>query len=202
MQKKQYFEKGFSYLELLIVLGIFTMITSTLLINYNTFDSRIAVENKAHEIAQWIREAQAYAMGVKSEEGQSWQVTRQRNYGIHFDMNNIGSFVMFTDRGVYDMHYDTTENIALCDDASVECVKHVTLPNSMKISKLSVDAGNAQAIDIVFKRPDPDAYIACDVGAGMVDNCTNAKIELTSVKGYKRQIVVLSSGQISIQSVP
>jgi hypothetical protein len=175
-------------------MAIFVSLTSFFIINFNTVNSRIALDNQAHEIALWIREAQAYAMGIRAS-GSTFTPT----YGIYFDTSTPGSFIVFVDRSsprnfVYDAG-------GTCGDGSSECLKQISLPARMTISAISAkDSGGATvspsptAINISFTRPNADATIR-DATTGY----SEAEITISSPRGYNRKIGVISSGQIAVR---
>ena len=98
--------RGFSLVELLVVISIFTIISSVVVFRQSKFSSDILITNLAYQMALEIREAQTYGIGVKSVDnpviiGDS---KFKYGYGIHFgpevpanpSFNPKTSFILFT----------------------------------------------------------------------------------------------------------
>jgi len=197
---QQYTQKGFSLPELLIVVVIFVALSVMMLVSYNSFSSRIVLENKAHEVAQSIREAQVYAMGVKSSASASALFP---GYGVYFDQANPNSYIFYRDLPSNPNIQEYDNIVGTCGDTSgqVECLKVISLPKGIvfDVANLRLDgpapSGNlVNAVSITFTRPKPDAKIH---GGGVVGS--NIEIPIMSTKGYKKKIVVYSTGQISVR---
>lgn len=182
--------------EMLVSLAIIALLSVFFIVNYNSVNSRIALDTQANEVALWIREAQAYAMGVRPQAG----FINTRTYGVFFDSTIPGSFVLYVDRDTFPTpkRYDVG---GTCGETNSECVKVVTLPQGMTISGLSgvnmvgttVPAG---ALHVAFTRPKTDALIVDPAGPTTLREGT---VTLRSPKGYTRRVTVTSTGQIYVQ---
>ena len=73
---------GFSYIEVTIAVAIFVMLSSVLLGSYTTLNSRVNVDSLAHNIGQWVRDAQISAMSVRRS---AISGTFPAGYGLHFE---------------------------------------------------------------------------------------------------------------------
>lgn len=198
--------RGFSLVELIIAVGIFMIISTALLFNYSSFNSRIQLDTLAQQIGQWVRDAQVTAMSVRQAVGSTTQFP---GYGLHFDMANTGQFIYFADLNgnrIYDAG-------GTCGTAGVECEKVIKLLKGSRIVSLcgltngqaSTAAcpnplGASSQFDIVFKRPNPDALITGDKnGSNFPTTYSQAIIKIASVKNYQRTIEVWLTGQISVR---
>ncbi len=170
--------RGFTLIELMVTVGIFATISSIILARNSTFDNEVLLNDLAYDVALSIREAQQYGINVRASEG-----LFDRPYGIYFQKNTT-TYYEFADRdndGVY--------------DAPGELVKTFTLGRGAIVQTLcNLSASNCTLTDltVLFKRPDPDAIL--NQGA-----FSRARIELLSVRGGIRYVVVEATGQISIQ---
>lgn len=196
---------GFTLLEMLVTLSVFSMITSTLLISYSGFNKHLNVDTLANEIGQWIRDAQVSAMSVK---GARTATGAYPGYGVHFAMSDPGKFLFFADLDG-DRQYDP----GVCGAAGSECEREVVLTQGNKIDSLCgltasgvstakclAPHGSSSVFDIVFTRPDPDAVINGDVnGSSFPTGYSSARITIVSLQGYHRTIEAWITGQISIQ---
>lgn len=201
--------RGFSIIELIVAVSIFIILTTTLLFNYNSFNRHITLDTLAHQIAQWVRDAQVSAMSVKrSDTG----VATFPGYGLHFDITTPNKFIYFADLN-QNKTYDLLVAPAKCGDPLVECKKEITLLRGNAIDSLCGEVstpsftakcgtifGGSNLFDIVFTRPNPDADITGDLnGASFGTAYDRARITVASPSGYKRTIEIWTTGQISVQ---
>ena len=198
--------RGFSILELIVALSIFVIISSVLLFNYNSFNKRIALDTLAHQVAQWVRDAQVSAMSVKRARADTGKFP---GYGLHFDMNIPDSFIYFADING-NKRYDSG---GVCGDVLSECEREVKILQGNKLYSLCGDLpsgavttppcgalGGSQAFDILFLRPDPDAMIFGDLnGASFPTAYSRSEITVTSPKNYQRTVVIWTTGQVSVR---
>lgn len=76
------YNKGMTLVELMVVLSIFAIISSMVIFNYSDYKSNVNIKVLSDDIALSIRQAQAYAIGVKSVNGEIG--SSFPGYGIHF----------------------------------------------------------------------------------------------------------------------
>jgi len=93
--------RGFTLYELLITLGVLTIIIGIVFFNQSKFKTDVEITNLAYRIALSIREAQMYSISVK-------QFGTDQNfntpYGVHFNFNDSNSFILYADadnNGIY-----------------------------------------------------------------------------------------------------
>jgi len=144
--------RGMTYVELIVVLSIFSVMSSIILFNYNKFQAKVDIRNLANDIALKIVQAQKEAMsGVLPVQTpiDPWKPS----YGVYFNLNDEKSFVYFTDldqNGSYDN--------SLCPSDIEECIDKINITKGNKISKLNVfyQNGTSQSINemtLIFTRP-------------------------------------------------
>src|SRR5258708_7247230 len=166
-------QRGFTLFELLVSIGIFTMITTIVLIKNSEFKGNILVTNLAYQIALAVREAQVYGINVASYNTGTLDDPFSHAYGIHFDTTNIGSTVPFI------LFADINDNYKY--NSSTDYTKEtfaVAVGNSIKRFCVYATSGNVYCsdgsgsnptntsltfLDLIFKRPDPSARIVFDV---------------------------------------
>ena len=199
-------EKGFSLVELMVVIGIFAVISGVVLFNYGRFSSNLVVTNLAYQAALAVREAQVYGISVKQTKTDN---KFDAPYGVWFSQNadgtNIQNFYLFADKASYDNRYDPLENeetfgMSGTNKISSFCVFKDNTPYCFKDGLFSVS--------VIFKRPNPNAFIygfnaaGRDVSGGSLSTTYDrAEIMLTSGQGDKiARMTVYNSGQISVDS--
>ena len=185
-------ERGLTLIEMLVVTGIITIITGLVLTNNNRFGGQVLLQNLAYDIALSIREAQIYGISV-----QQFQGVFGYAYGMHFQRGNDSSstYVLFADveeNGVYD-----------CDPGDMcELVESANISQGFYIADICANPPSSQevcgltALDITFKRPEPDAYIRTPDYIGPHES---ARIVVKSPRNEEKSITVGANGQISVQ---
>lgn len=174
--------RGFTLVEVLVVLAILGILTGIMLLQYRLFDSTLLVRNLAYEIGISIREAQTLGIGVRGASGNFSQA-----HGVHLALGN--SYFLFrdsNDNGQYNVgdtiltRYTIERRNAITD----LCVGSAPLAGG--------ECGQA-SLDVLFERPDPDAFFYPSPSA------SDALITVSSPSGTTRTVGVTATGQVSIQ---
>lgn len=208
---KNKYDRGVTLIELIVVIAIFTIVSSITIFSYSKFNSSLSLQNLADDIALSVRKAQGYAIGVRGYNGVFGE-----GYGIHFTANsNISdltagsnkSFVLFANVNG-DNSYDHNSPGCGSPTASNECLEVLEIKSSDKISEIR--AGNHTlnsdgTLNIFFKRPNPEPTFcaknsgstACNFGEG---NISTVEIKILNDKdpGVYKTITISNNGQISV----
>lgn len=182
-----------------MVTGIFVVITGIVLASNSKFGGQVLLQNLAYDIALSVREAQVYGISVRQYGSGNFNV----GYAVHFALATPSSYVLFADV------YPSSPN-GLYEADHAESVESIDLGSGYRIVDLcstplnsSTEACGNTSLDILFKRPEPDAYISAN-GLSAILNPGNrqqrARIIVRSPRGNTRSIVVEATGQIAIQS--
>ncbi len=222
MVKKQIKNQGITLIELIVVLGIFSVISAILVFNYSSFRSNISIRNLAQEVGLAIRKAQAYATSVRGIDIPGASARDYPAFGISFEVGNAVAidnrsdekeFVLFSDIAESEgsnsnYRYDFPPGGTTCGtiETGQECLEKFRITSPDRINRICIsDSGGetclppSARVDIVFKRPNPDAII-CVVENGVCDTTpSGVRIELESEKGIRRNVTVWNTGQISIE---
>ncbi len=182
---------GFTLVELLVSIGIFTAITTIAVVNQSDFNGSVLLTNLAYEIGLSVRQAQIYGITVK---GTAVDATKfDSGYGMRFDLATPNRYYLFEDKTPPDHFCDSTECGAIYDNV----IETFYIQRGNRISKICVDGDcSPTVVDISFVRPNPDAYIRVSgTSYGKAEICV-----LSPGKGTKRKVIVESTGQISVAS--
>lgn len=196
VQKK----RGFTIVELIVVMSIVIIISGVVIAKYQTFNSSYLLGVIAQEMAVTIRLSQTYGISVKgytSDNGVTYQFP---NYGIHVDISNNDEMILFVD-------IDGTAGYSQANDAIIETYK---IPTEYFIKKICVDEdGNVPAgefcddnsaltgFDILFKRPNPEARI--NSINYLLDDASLARFYIgNNVTTKEKRIEIRDTGQISV----
>jgi len=192
---------GFSMIELLIVIAIFTIITTVALFDQGKLNSNVLLTNLAYDVALTVREAQSYGVGVRYA---SSSRDTLGGYGVYLDATAQDQIVVFHDidaNGEYDSATEEVKTYKFLNQRGNQlaelCVGDST--NALSTSPECSDypfGRMASTTNITFKRPDPEANFRAngEVVSGP------AYLVLKSQDGTNcRAVVIESSGQIRVE---
>jgi len=224
--KKTHKNKGFTLVEIILVVAIFALLTAITIYNYGNFNSNIIMTNLAYEVALEVRQAQVYSLSVRASDAVVPSDPRaqfKNRFGIYLGLggSNDESLIFFADankNGVCDLDSVQCLNNVCSDSATDECDHMITLTRGITFDKICVgsvadpvvlnDGGggtpgecevgvdSVTELNVTFERPNPDALI---LGDG--SSYDNVGIVLTSQHGSKRAVVIRKSGQISVEHI-
>ena len=188
-------QAGMSYVELIVVLSIFSVMTSIILFNYGEFQGKVDIKNLASDIALKIVEAQKLSLsGAMPASIDSLLIPDdwKPSYGLFLDaVDSKNSFMYFVD--INNNTYFEYE------DCYGECLEKVTITKNNIIDKLEVfgvGCSPINALTITFKRPDSGAIMVSSPPLTCV--VSYAQITIKSPQGATAKIKVFLSGRIEI----
>lgn len=181
--------------------AIFVVLSGVVLANNARFGNVIILQNLAHDIALSIRQAQVYGIAVRrcdpsvtdlcDEIQQQFEVA----YGVHFSKES-SAFELFVDVD-NNGSYDDGETVLATDIAGGYLIEDLCTTPS--------DGGGEdcshEELDIVFRRPEPDACIngTFDEDGDCVSPEGRARITVVAKSDDAATVIVESTGQISVQ---
>jgi len=199
--------RGFTLLEMTVVLAIVAIMTAIVLMNLPTMKGGLSIDVVAQEVAIYVRGAQVYSRATRASDITSDPLENFRSWGIHFDKDKSTFFLWAdrngsVDRDPSDYSYDPPIG---GDNRDGEPIETYNLPSGFVIDGLITDHTGVDGtdnvsrnkIDIVFKKPDPEANFSFDdTDGGVISVC----IKLSSPnKVQSRYIRVSNNGQIVVQ---
>lgn len=213
-------QKGFTLVELLVTISIFAILTGVVVFNQGKFNSTILLTNLAYDTALTIRQAQNYGINVKEFDNNG---NNFLPYGVHFAVDDSStpnydeskSFILFADTsysnagytgdGMYTLPVDNEINLSICQ-TDKGCVKRYNIKSGNYIKDICAGTAtdgactnpdeSSEVVDIVFKRPNPDALIRF--------NPTGDKAPLVTIilssgdDGNTKEVTVQSNGLIQV----
>ena len=190
--------RGFTIIELLVTMAIFSMLTAVVLANYFTFGANSQFVNAGEDVILALRQAQVYGAGTKKAATPCGTSDFECAYGVHFVMLKPDRFVTFVDynnSGNYDVG-EEIETIIWDGAVSITGIK-CTIITSDCVGNII----NGATMDVTFRRPSPDARIFDLVPqAAGFSGYKNGWITLSDANTGKTSTIAISlPGQISIQ---
>lgn len=197
------FNKGMTYVELIVVLSISGIIAGVSLFNYKEFQIKVDMKNLANNIALKITEAQKNSISGKFpliSQPSNWKPS----YGISFKTispSTNRTFYLFTDYmnlGVQDKKVSASD-ITNCP--SGECTQVITINNNYYIESIkSYSSGTGTALTtplhITFTRPNSGALFYNDTSQIITDYI---EIKISSLNNSTKVLIkVYPSGRVEI----
>jgi prepilin-type N-terminal cleavage/methylation domain-containing protein len=188
--------KGFTLIELVVVIAIMVVITAAVLLKQSRFDSSTLLRSLSYSVALTIRSAQVYGTSVRSVSTTGTAVFAPA-YGVYF--SNATSYMLFADlnnNGVYDSATDAvvqTYQIGAGFQISKFCgiltggTRHCSTDASSPITWLN----------IYFKRPVPDALFKSSTTG---ETYGGAYIQISAINDptNTHSVTVSSTGEIAV----
>lgn len=193
-------------MELMVTIGIFSVISAVVIFKSTQFNSSIFLTNAAYEVALRMREVQAYGISARKSIDNSFY----HAYGLHFDISKPNQFIIFNDlKDNYDPKAALPPSSYYVSDFGEEMFID-NLPSDVYIDKICYTSfdlgvshvcGESQTADIVFKRPSPSGRATVYPEKAQV---VGAGVELRSKKDPSgcRLVSVEETGQISVKVCP
>lgn len=202
--------RAFTIIELLVSVAIFTMMTALVVAKYGNFNQSVLLTNLAYDVALTIRTAQTYGLSVKSSDNSSSQFLH--GYGVRFDTDSITSEPTLGVKNNQEIVFFADINDSLTFNSGDTPISRYAIKRGAIISGICVsgvgctplsNSPSPHHIDIIFKRPDPNAKICLDNSG--VGQCAVAStypyVEITvqGTDGSIRVVTVRENGQIAVK---
>lgn len=181
--------RGMSYVELIVVLSIFSVLSSVVIFNYGDFQSRVDIKNLASDLALKIVEAQKSSLSGTLPTGGGYGATWKPSYGVYFNLTtNNKQFIYFVD-------LDLNGSVGAGETLNtISITKNNYISNIDKCSANPCVANAINALSITFKRPDSRAIFT----GATITGSEYVQITIKSPSGVKSLIKIYPSGRIQI----
>ncbi|OGI70025.1 hypothetical protein A2824_03625 [Candidatus Nomurabacteria bacterium RIFCSPHIGHO2_01_FULL_42_16] len=193
---KPWRSRGFTFIEMVMVITIFTIISGVALFNFGDYSDSISLQNLAQQISLEIVQAQRDAISGRNPTAfEIFSCPTQSNpnaacrpsYGAYFDLFNEKEFKYFADLH-NDKLYDSLDNADTIEITRGNFISEFAYFDGTNWNPVTGD------LHITFTRPYPDATV-------FIGNIaySGARIVVESQRGNKKTIEVSSLGQVSVK---
>jgi prepilin-type N-terminal cleavage/methylation domain-containing protein len=136
-------EKGFTLIEMLIVMIVISIITTVVLVEYRSGEKTNTLQLAAQQAVNDLKEAQNLSLSAQKSNGD----IPRGGFGVSFPVSpdNV-SYILFADEDA-DKRYDDTG----------EEIRTVELPEGIEISSIH---GANNPLDVVFLPPNSDVFFS------------------------------------------
>ncbi len=185
--------KGLTYVELIVVLGIFAVMTSVVLFNYGEFQGKVEIKNLASEIALKIVEAQKSALSGKLPSqtiGQNWKPS----FGVYFDITTPKQFIYFVDLNDANGYEagEALDTISIAKGSYIDKIDKCSGGSSCALGSNPISS-----FSVSFKRPDSQAIFSISPSV-TVTGSEYVQITVKSVKNSAGTIKIYPSGRVQV----
>ncbi len=190
-------KKGFTLVELIIVIAIMATITTLSIFNSSNLNSNVLLSNTAYEIGLIIRDAQVAGLGARvlSTNVEGVNVATTSNQGIYFDITKPEEVVFFTD-------LDKSNKFESNEPNQVYAIKNKRAGKILSIYKLDDTSPEGKTLitdlNILFKRPNPEAYFYYTENNDLTHFIGNVGVNIGFVNGECRSVIIYKTGAIQI----
>src|SRR3989344_6201467 len=169
--------RGMTYVELIVVLGIFSVMLSIAIFNYKKFQAKVDIKNLANDIALKLVEAQKFSISGKwnSSASASWKPS----YGLYFNVATSTKFLYIVD--LNNSNDCTGANCASPYSIGGEVLDVINITKQNSVSGLQVFGTGCSSpvavntLSVVFKRPSSTPIISSSPPSG----CTISYVVIT-----------------------
>lgn len=193
--------RGFTVLELLVVMAIMSAITTILVSSFPRFGEVLAIDREAQLMALAVRDIEQRAVSTLESPIVAGQY--QTAFGVHFNQTDNKRYWLFSDAVVQDNFLTAGE--------AIETVPIERGARIHRICKLD-SAGTAcdtdlEELSVTYKRPNPIIQVrgATIISPGVVLDLGPGSymIEIESKDGsFRRQVIMWTTGAVAIKKTP
>ena len=197
-------KRGFTLIELVVVIGIIAMISTMALANFPSFRGRLSLDREAGKMALALRKAQQYSSGVRRFEGAISGSDITACGGSYAAQYPAYSVTVSTAAPIAYTIFADPDCDNISDTHADDLIEITQLENGVRILDICTNVDSPtptcglSKLDIWYVRPNPTPFLT-------IDNVPNsdeqsAKMIVGLEDGSRKSIVVRKTGQISVQN--
>ncbi len=164
---------GFTLIDLVVSIGIFALVATAVVVNFNAGSRNDSVRQAANIVAATLRRAQSMTLsGAELSNGEF----PKGGYGVRFDQGKPGEVTLFAD---IDGNFNYTD--------AAEALEDITLPKE--------NAAAGSTLNVVFSSPDGDVYF----NGAATESSKTISITAPQADVAKSVIMYRLSGQVRVE---
>lgn len=207
--------RGFTLVEMIVVLAIIVTITMIALVGQASFNRSLLLTDTAYTIALSIRQAQSLGLSSRAFSG-----VQDAGYGVHFSSADPGAYTIFADIspaapgsslggacGGHEASSGPEARPGNClFDSATEVLQEYTLNRGFEISDIcgtingtkNCISSNVTSANIVFQRPNTSSQLVITMGSSE-HPASCIEVEVSTRDGdASRTIRVTELGEVSV----
>ncbi len=203
--------RGFTLVELLVVVAVITIITAFILFSQNKFNSSTLLRALAYNMALAMRQTQTYGVSVRGFSQAGTANPFAPGHGIYFSSSDLTHFYIFADlNGNGTMDISSPDERLSTSGSSLNAIGQgytvsmfcgIVDPVKQDCYPAGVGGGGAiSSLTIYFKRPNPDAFFSATCSGGTcAPSYTGGYVQTkSSGSADTRSVKVTNTGQITV----
>ena len=164
---------GFTLIDLIVSIGIFALVATAVMVNFNAGSRNDSVRQAANIVAATLRRAQSMTLSGALLSNGAFPVG---GYGVRFDQGMPGNLTLFAD---IDGNFNYTD--------AAEALEDITLPKE--------NAATGPTLNVVFSSPDGDVYF----NGVATESSKTISITAPQADVSKSVIIYRLSGQVRVE---
>ncbi len=183
---------GFTAVEMVVSLAIIVLLSAQIIVSFSGAGQSAALNRAIQELTGEIRKAQYAAIAVIYAPNSG--LPPSPAVGVLLSVGSAPQLIRFIDRNDQPPSFAANGRY---DAGQSEKIREYTLPDNVKINRLTDDAGNGAyaAMHILFQVPEATVMLTKDDGAAFPGS--RVDIELSSPTGTKKIVTVSITGEIN-----
>ena len=181
--------RGMTYVELIVVLSIFAVLSSVVMFSYGDFQAKIDIKNLASDIAIKIVEAQKSSLNGALPVAGYNEDTWKPSYGVYFDTSIPNQFVYFANLDELNNYDPANEELDTIIITKNNLISNIDSYSNSTLTPIT------DPLAILFRRPNSSAIFT---STSLTSDFEYIQITVSSPNGKKAFMKIYPSGRVQV----